>query len=208
MESTRKDHWEKIYETKQPNELSWTQEHPKTSMDFIHGFNLPKSARIIDIGGGDSKLTDFLLAEGFEHITVLDISSKALERGKKRLGDRANKVTWIVSDITEFSPDTTYDLWHDRATFHFLTTQDQIIKYLSVTRKAVNPGGYFIIGTFSTDGPKRCSGLDVKQYSEETLTQLLSKGFEKIRCIKEDHITPFSTRQNFLYCIFRRTSPS
>ena len=208
METTRKDHWEKIYETKQPNELSWTQEHPKTSLDFIHGLNLSKSARIIDIGGGDSKLTDFLLAEGFEHITVLDISSKALERGKKRLGDRANEVTWVVSDITEFSPDTGYDLWHDRAAFHFLTTAGQVIKYLSAARKAVKPGGCVIIGTFSTDGPKRCSGLDVKQYSEETLTELLSKGFEKIRCIKEDHTTPFNTRQNFLFCSFRRTSLS
>jgi ubiquinone/menaquinone biosynthesis C-methylase UbiE len=206
METTRKDHWEKIYETKQPNEVSWTQEFPKTSLDFIHSFNLPKSARIIDIGGGESKLADFLLDEGFEHITVLDISSKALERAKKRLGDMANKVTWIVSNITEFSSDTTYDLWHDRATFHFLTTDGQIIKYLSATRKAVKPGGYVIIGTFSTDGPKRCSGLDVKQYSEETLTKQLSEGFEKIRCIRENHTTPFNTTQNFLFCSFKRTT--
>jgi ubiquinone/menaquinone biosynthesis C-methylase UbiE len=208
METTRKDHWEKIYETKQSNEVSWTQEVPKTSLDFIHSFNLPKSARIIDIGGGDSRLVDFLLVEGFEHIAVIDISSKALERAKRRLGDGANKVTWIVGDITEFSPDTIYDLWHDRATFHFLTTDGQIIKYLSTAQKAVKPGGYVIISTFSTNGPKRCSGLDVKRYSEETLTELLNKGFEKIRCITEDHITPFSTTQNFLFCSFRRTSLS
>lgn len=206
METTRKDHWEKIYETKQPNEVSWTEEVPKTSLDFIHSFNLPKSARIIDIGGGDSRLVDFLLAEGFEHITVLDVSSKALERARKRLGDRANKVTWIVSDLTEFSPDTTYDLWHDRATFHFLTADGQIMRYLSTARKAVKSGGYVTIGTFSTDGPKRCSGLDVKRYSEETLTEQLSKGFEKIRCITEDHITPFNTTQNFLFCSFKRTT--
>lgn len=206
MVTTRKDHWEKIYETKQPNEVSWTQKFPKTSLDFIHSFNLPKSARIIDIGGGDSKLVDFLLAEGFEHITVLDISSKALERGKKRLGESANKVKWIASDITEFSPDTNYDLWYDRATFHFLTADGQIIKYLSTARKAVKPAGYVIIGTFSTNGPKRCSGLDVKQYSEETLTEQLNKGFEKIRCITEDHTTPFNTTQNFLFCSFKRTS--
>jgi ubiquinone/menaquinone biosynthesis C-methylase UbiE len=206
MQTTRKDHWGKLYETKQPNEISWTQEVPKTSLDFIHSFNLPKSARIIDIGGGDSRLVDFLLAEGFEHITVLDISSKAMERAKKRLGDRANKVTWIVSDVTEFSCDTTYDLWHDRATFHFLTTDGQIIKYLSTARKAVKPGGYVIISTFSTSGPKRCSGLDVKRYSEETLTEKLNRGFENIRCITEDQITPLNKIQNFLFCSFRRTS--
>lgn len=206
MGITRKNHWEKIYETKQPNEVSWTQEVPKTSLDFIHGFNLPKSARIIDIGGGDSRLVDFLLGEGFEHITILDISSKALERGKKRLGDRANKVTWIVSDITEFSPDITYDLWHDRATFHFLTTDGQIIRYLSTARKAVKPDGYITIGTISTNGPKRCSGLDIKRYSEETLTEQLNRGFEKISCITEDHTTPFNTIQNFLFCSFRRTT--
>lgn len=206
METTRKDHWEKIYKTKQPNEVSWTEEVPKTSLDFIHSFNLPKSARIIDIGGGDSRLVDFLLAEGFEYITILDISSKALERAQKRLGDRANKVIWIVSDITEFSADTTYDLWHDRATFHFLTADEQIVRYLSTARKAVKPGGYVTIGTFSTNGPKRCSGLDVKRYSEETLTKQLNEGFEKIRCITEDHITPFNTTQNFLFCSFRRTT--
>ncbi len=208
MQTTRKDHWERIYETKQPNEFSWTQEVPGTSLEFIHSFNLPKSSRIIDIGGGDSKLVDFLLDEGFENITVLDISSKALERAKKRLVGRANRVTWIPSDITEFSPDTTYDLWHDRATFHFLTKDTEIKKYLSAMRKSVKPGGYVIIGTFSTKGPKRCSGLDVRQYSEETLMEQLNGGLEKIRCITEDHITPFNTKQNFLFCSFRRTSLS
>ncbi len=206
METTRKEHWEKIYKTKQPNEVSWTEEVPKTSLDFIHSFNLPKSARIIDIGGGDSRLVDFLLDEGFENVTVLDISYKALERAKKRLGDRANRVTWVASDITEFSPDTNYDLWHDRATFHFLTIDEQIMKYLSTARKAVRSGGYVIIGTFSTYGPKMCSGLDVRRYSEETLTEQLNNGFEKIRCIMEDHITPFNTTQNFLFCSFRRTT--
>jgi ubiquinone/menaquinone biosynthesis C-methylase UbiE len=206
METTHKDHWEKIYETKQPNELSWTEEVPKTSLDFRHSFDLPKSARVIDIGGGDSRLVDFLLAEGFEHITVLDVSSKALERAKKRLGDMASRVTWVVSDITEFSPDTMFDLWHDRATFHFLTTDRQIIRYFSTTRKAVKPGGYVIISTFSTDAPKRCSGLDVKRYSEGTLMKQLNRGFEKIRCITEDHVTPFKTTQNFLFCSFKRTT--
>jgi len=135
MEIERKNHWETVYKNKQPNEVSWTQENPKTSLDFIRETNLGKSARIIDIGGGDSKLVDFLLEEGYENISVLDISANALERAKKRLGKNAEKVNWIVSDITEFKPETTYDIWHDRATFHFLTTQEQIKKYSEITQK-------------------------------------------------------------------------
>ena len=157
---------------------------------------------MIDIGGGDSKLVDFLLDEGFEDITVLDISAKALEKAKQRLGDLADKVKWIVSDITEFEPTTTFDLWHDRATFHFLTNKEQITRYMNTARKAVK--GYLTIGTFSDNGPKKCSGLDIKQYNEQTLTAELQNGFDKIRCITEDHITPFNKTQNFLFCSFKR----
>ncbi len=202
MQETTKNHWEKVYETKQPNEVSWTQEVPKTSIEFIHSFNLPKTARIIDVGGGDSKLVDFLLDEGYENITVLDISSKALERAKIRLGDKASRVTWIASDVTEFQTDTTYDIWHDRATFHFLTTTAQIKQYLDIANSVVN--GYLTIGTFSENGPTKCSGLEIKQYSESELEKQLAKGFDKIRCITEDHTTPFNTRQNFLFCSFRK----
>jgi SAM-dependent methyltransferase len=187
---------------KQANELSWTQNVPKTSLDFIHSFRLEKTAKIIDIGGGDSKLVDHLLEEGFENITVLDISEKALEKAKQRLGDKAQKINWIVSDITGYEPDIIFDLWHDRATFHFLTTKEQIQKYIQTARKAVR--GYLTIGTFSTNGPGKCSGLDIRQYSEETLTTELQNGFEKIQCITEDHITPFQTTQNFLFCSFKR----
>lgn len=201
MDKSRK-HWETVYETKSPDQVSWTQDVPKTSLGFIHSFGLTKSAKLIDIGGGDSRLVDFLLDEGFENITVLDISSKALEKAKQRLGDKAGKVHWIVSDITEFQPDTTYDVWHDRAAFHFLTNKDQVAKYLDTARKAVT--GFLIIGTFSDKGPKKCSGLDIQQYSEETLTAQLQHGFDKIRCITEDHITPFGTTQNFLFCSFKR----
>ena len=126
----RSYHWNKIYSTKQPSEVSWTQEVPKTSLDFIHSFGLSKTAKIIDIGGGESKLVDCLLDEGYENITVLDISKNALEKAKKRLGDKAQKVNWVISDITEFKPTINYDIWHDRATFHFLTTNEQISKYL------------------------------------------------------------------------------
>jgi SAM-dependent methyltransferase len=199
---TSKKHWEAVYETKNPDQVSWTQEVPKTSLDFFHSFALRKTAKIIDIGGGDSKLVDSLLDEGFENITVLDISARALEKAKQRLGDRAGKVRWVVSDITAFQADTTYDVWHDRATFHFLTSPDQVSKYMEIARKSV--AGFLTIGTFSDQGPKKCSGLDIKQYTEETLTAELEKSFDKIRCVTEDHVTPFGTKQNFLFCSFRR----
>lgn len=175
---------------------------PKTSLDFITSFGLNKQAKIIDIGGGDSKLVDYLLEQGFENITVLDISEKALEKAKKRLGEKAHKINWIVSDITDFEPETTFDVWHDRAAFHFLTTKEQIEKYLSTARKSVI--GYMIIGTFSENGPIKCSGLEIKQYNKETLTAVFDKNFEKIRCITEDHTTPFDTIQNFLFCSYKR----
>ena len=199
---TRKDHWEKVYSTKQPNEVSWMQELPKTSLDFVHSFNLPKSANIIDVGGGDSKLVDYLLDEDFQNITVLDISEKAIERAKQRLGERATKVNWIISDITEFRPSDTYDCWHDRATFHFLTSTDDMNSYLSIARQSVK--GFMIIGTFSDKGPKKCSMLDVHQYTEKELEQQLQNGFEKLKCVTEDHTTPFNTTQNFLFCSFKR----
>ncbi len=202
MEETTKDHWEKVYETKSPEQVSWTQKVPQTSLDFIHSFNLAKTSKIIDIGGGDSKLVDYLLDEGFENITVLDISAIALEKAKQRLGKKAEKVNWVISDITMFQPDETYDLWHDRATFHFLTTNELVIKYMDIARKAVS--GYLTIGTFSDKGPGKCSGLFIKQYTEETLVTAFQNGFEKIRCITEDHVTPFNTKQNFLFCCFKR----
>ena len=197
-----KKHWENVYQTKQPNQVSWTQDIPKTSLSFIHSYNISKEAKIIDIGGGDSNLVDYLLDEDYENITVLDISESALERAKKRLGEKAKKVTWIVSDVTSFHPDTIYDVWHDRATFHFLTTKNQITEYINIAKTAVT--GYLTIGTFSENGPTKCSGLEIKQYNEEELQSTLATGFEKIKCITEDHVTPFNTTQNFLFCSFRR----
>jgi SAM-dependent methyltransferase len=202
METSRKNHWETVYETKNPNEVSWTQEIPKTSLDFIKSFDLTKKSKIIDIGGGDSKLVDFLIEEGFENITVLDISAKAIEKAKARLGVNSKKVNWVVSDITEFEPNETFEVWHDRATFHFLTSEEQIQKYMETARKSVT--GYLTVGTFSVDGPKKCSGLDIKQYSEETLTAEMENGFKKLKCINEDHTTPFETKQNFIFCSFKR----
>ena len=197
-----KQHWETVYQTKQANEVSWTQETPQTSLDFILSFNLPKSASIIDIGGGDSKLVDFLLDEGYENLTVLDISATALERAKARLGERAEKVNWIVADITDFKPDTSYDVWHDRAAFHFLTENEQIEKYLNIVHAAVT--GFLLIGTVSEDGPKKCSGLEIKQYSGTSLENVFKRDFTKIACKTEDHITPFNTIQNFTFCSLKR----
>ena len=202
MNLDRKKHWETVYKTKNPDQVSWTQESPKTSLEFIHSFGLKKSVKIIDIGGGDSKLVDYLLDEGFENVTVLDISAKSLEKAKDRLGEKANKVNWIVSDITEFEPNMTFDVWHDRATFHFLTTTEQIAKYIKIARKSVN--GFLTIGTFSKNGPEKCSGLEIKQYNEDELTLELENGFEKIKCVTEDHLTPFGTKRNFLFCSFKR----
>lgn len=200
-----KQHWENVYHTKKPSEVSWTQEVPQTSLDFILSGNFPETAAIIDIGGGDSHLAGFLLEAGFTNITVLDISAKALERAQQKLGEKARLVKWIVQDITTFQPDTSYDIWHDRATFHFLTAAAQVNQYLNIAREHIHTGGYTIIGTFSTAGPEKCSGLPIKQYDEDSLTNQLNNGFEKIKCITENHVTPFNTTQHFLFCSFKRT---
>ncbi|PNQ72540.1 SAM-dependent methyltransferase [Hanstruepera neustonica] len=202
MHSDRKTHWETVYKTKGPEQVSWTQAYPKTSLEFIDSFGLEKSAKIIDIGGGDSKLVDYLLDNGFEHITVLDISAKSLEKAQKRLGKKAEMVNWIVSDILEFEPTEVYDVWHDRAAFHFLTNQHDIKRYIEIARQSVR--GYVSIGTFSEHGPKKCSGLNIKQYSETELISQWQDGFKKISCMTEDHVTPFDTTQQFLFCSFKR----
>ena len=202
MSENNKNHWETVYTNKKPNEVSWTQEIPQTSLDFIKGFNISKSAAIIDIGGGDSNLVDFLLADGYTDITVLDISAASLERAKIRLGENSSKVTWIVSDITEFKTERKYQIWHDRATFHFLTSTDQIQEYLKIANIAIN--GFLAIGTFSENGPTKCSNLNIKQYSETELQSAFQDGFSKIRCINEDHRTPFDTIQNFTFCSFKK----
>lgn len=204
MESS-KNHWERIYTTKQRHELSWTQTVPATSLAFLQSFSLTKNSPIIDIGGGESQLVDYLLDEGYTDITVLDISEQAILHTKERLGNRASRVEWVVADVTNFVPTKKYDVWHDRATFHFLTMESQISKYVSVASNFINPHGYLIIGTFSEKGPLKCSGLDIKQYSEQTLQSVLKTRFNKIRCIIEDHLTPFHTLQNFLFCSFRKT---
>ncbi|WP_312994345.1 class I SAM-dependent methyltransferase [Chryseobacterium flavum] len=202
ISSDNKDHWENVYETKSPDQVSWTQKKPQTSLDIINSFGMKKNAPIIDVGGGDSNLVDYLLEEGYENITVLDISEKALERAKQRLGAKAGKVKWIVTDVTAFEPPESYDIWHDRAAFHFLTSSDQVSDYLRITGKYVN--NFMVLGTFSTNGPLKCSGLEIQQYDENSLAEKFKTSFEKIKCINEDHITPFNTTQNFIFCSFRK----
>jgi len=203
-DSERKSHWEKIYQTKLPTEVSWHQDEPVTSLEFISQLDLPKSAKIFDNGAGDSLLVDNLLKLGYENITVLDISEAALNKAKLRLGEKAAKVKWIIADEALCDPCEQFDLWHDRATFHFLTNEKEIAKYVNTIKKCIRPGGFLIMGTFSEKGPKKCSGLEIKQYSESLLNELLKDSFDKMKCITVDHITPFNTTQNFLFCVFRR----
>lgn len=197
MENNLKEHWETVYATKTPQEVSWTQERPAISLDFISSFQLEKSASIIDIGGGDSLLVDFLLDLGYTNLSVLDISAHAIERAKVRLGEKASLVTWIVSDINDFEPLQNYDLWHDRAAFHFLTSKKDIGRYVELVSKYAKQ---LVIGTFSTNGPFKCSGLEITQYDENELGQLFDPhGFEVQTTKREDHMTPFGTTQNFVF---------
>jgi len=197
-----KNHWENVYETKKPDEVSWTQKIPQTSLDLIEEAAKDKTAKIIDIGGGDSNLADFLLEKGFKNISVLDISAKALEKAKTRLGAQSENVDWIATDITAFKPNTTYDIWHDRAAFHFLTEEKEIQKYVEIVRDAVSDT--MIIGTFSLNGPQKCSGLPIVQYDEDRLKEIFSQDFELVKSFTEDHITPFDTVQNFIFCQFQK----
>lgn len=200
----RKKHWESIYETKPLESVSWYQPTPEASLHFFKEFNIPFSAKIIDIGGGDSFLPDFLLKAGYQNITVLDISQNAIDRAKNRLGKNAENITWIVTDISEFQTDEKYDVWHDRAAFHFLTQEKEISNYIEITQKNIAKDGFLIIGTFSETGPKKCSGIPICQYSEESLVSRFNKGFQKIKCFSEDHQTPFNTFQSFIFCCFQR----
>ena len=197
-----KNHWENVYETKNSNEVSWTQEIPETSLELIQNAAADKTSKIIDIGGGDGTLIDFLLERGFESLSVLDISSKALQKAKKRLGSKAEHVQFITSDIREFETEATYEIWHDRATFHFLTEENDIKKYVDIVKNAVSHT--MIIGAFSFEGPQKCSGLPIVQYDAERLQNVFLEDFELIRSFKQNHITPFNTVQNFIFCQFKK----
>ena len=200
----KKKHWENIYQTKKFQEVSWYQEKPSLSLSFLTHYKIPKSAKIIDMGGGDSYLVDYLLALGYQHITVLDISKAALERAKKRLGEEANLVTWIEADAANFEPSEVYDFWHDRAAFHFLTNQQDIDSYIATAYKHLSNTGVLIIGTFSENGPTKCSGIDIQQYSPNTMEERLKPYFLRRNCFQTIHETPTGKYQNFTFCSFRK----
>ena len=200
----RKAHWENVFTTKDTTGTSWFQPYPVTSVAFLDKFDLPASAHVIDIGAGDSRLVDVYVDRGFAGIYVLDISAAALDKAKARLGERAEKVRWIVSDVTEFDAPVPFDFWHDRAAFHFLTDDDQVKRYVEIAAASIRPGGYLVLGTFSEHGPDRCSGLPVRQYSDASMSARFDPYFERLRCVTETHETPGHALQEFVFCSFRR----
>jgi SAM-dependent methyltransferase len=202
----RKEHWENIYTSKSPLDVSWYQTHADRSLALIQKTGVERASRIIDVGGGASTLVDDLIDKGYEAITVLDVSSAGLAHAKSRLGDRAAQVEWIVADATQANlPSNHYDLWHDRAVFHFLTQAEDRARYNQALRQAVRPGGHVVLSTFALDGPPKCSGLEIVRYSPESLLAELGPGMELIERSSVLHQTPFGTQQIFIYCWFRKT---
>lgn len=200
----RQAHWQNVYQTKGEREVSWFQESPEISLDLIRATGVGPDGPIIDIGGGASRLVDVLLDAGFISITVLDLSEKALEASKARLGARGAAVDWVVADVTTWQPSQTYDVWHDRAAFHFLTDPDDQAAYAEYVRKAVNPGGHVIIGTFALDGPERCSGLPVVRHDAVSVGRMLGNSFVLIESRRHDHHTPGGAIQKFQFSRFQR----
>jgi SAM-dependent methyltransferase len=202
-----KSHWERVYSTKETTAVSWFQEHAHQSFSLIRDTEVPLFASIIDVGGGASTLVDDLLANGYSKITVLDLSAAALAATKTRLGALGNSVQWLEADITEATlPECSFDVWHDRAVFHFLTSPEERQVYVQVVLRSVKPGGHVIVATFAEDGPTQCSGLPVMRYSADELHAEFGAPFELLRHEKEEHHTPFGTVQQFVYCYCRKVS--
>jgi ubiquinone/menaquinone biosynthesis C-methylase UbiE len=203
----RKTHWENIYQTKEVNEVSWYREHLENSLRLIMQTGIGRNAAVIDIGGGSSTLVDDLLSRGFTNVSVLDISGQALETSRKRLGAKAQLIEWIEADITQVSlPENHYDVWHDRAVFHFLTDENDRREYIKAVKRSLKTGGHVIVASFGLNGPKKCSGLDVVQYSTDSMHAEFGKSFELVESLSETHQTPFGTTQEFIYCYCRLTA--
>jgi SAM-dependent methyltransferase len=200
----RETHWDNVYRTKREDEVSWFQASPTLSLDLIHVAGVERDASIIDIGGGASRLVDALVEEGFANLAVLDVSEAATETAKARLGAHATGVAWIVADVTKWEPSRTYDLWHDRAAFHFLTAPEDRTAYAQRVLRAVRPGGHVIIGTFALDGPERCSGLPVVRHDAESIGTVLGPSFALIETRRDDHRTPMGGNQKFQFSRFQR----
>jgi 2-polyprenyl-3-methyl-5-hydroxy-6-metoxy-1,4-benzoquinol methylase len=197
-------HWEKIYREKAPDAVSWYRPHLETSLALIEKAAPERGVSIIDVGGGESTLVDDLVAHGYQNITVLDVSRIAIDVTKKRLGSASEGVQWIATDIVNGELATNaYDVWHDRAVFHFLTTMDQRVAYIRQVARAVKPGGHVLVSTFGPEGPTKCSGLEVVRYDAESLHAEFGARFRMLDSIKELHHTPFGTTQQFLYCLCR-----
>jgi len=202
----KKDHWESVYKDKSHLEVSWHQKKPTISLTLIKKIAQNNTDCIIDVGGGASTLSDFLLEEGFNNITVLDLSSNALAHAKQRLGDKSTFIEWKVEDVTNFVSTNKYDIWHDRAVFHFLTTKDDREKYKQVLESSIKTGGCVIIAAFSIGGPKKCSGLDIVQYDAVKLKNELGNNFTFIEERRENHITPAGKEQKFGYYVFTKNA--
>ena len=199
----RQAHWEDVYAGKAENEVSWFQENPAPSLESIAWAGATHASSIIDIGGGASRLVDKLIAMGFLDITVLDLSAAALDAAKARLGQQAAKVRWIVADVTVWEPAQAYDVWHDRAAFHFLTEEKDRAAYVARLKRGLRTGGHAIIATFALDGPEKCSGLPVMRYDAASLGQALGPGFRLVDLRRHEHATPWKSQQTFQFSIFR-----
>jgi len=197
-------HWTQIYQTKAAHEVSWYQDRPDVSLALIEQAQMAREAAIIDVGAGASTLVDHLIANGYTDITLLDLSEAALNTARARLGAAAVQLTWLVGDITSIAlPQQRYDLWHDRAVFHFLTDRVQREQYVGQVRHAVKPGGHVIMATFAPDGPEQCSGLTTARYDAQTLHSIFGSGFELVSSTQEAHVTPWGSEQKFVYCYCR-----
>jgi 2-polyprenyl-3-methyl-5-hydroxy-6-metoxy-1,4-benzoquinol methylase len=204
MNMDARTHWEKIYTTKAPDQVSWYRPHLETSLGLVLRAVSDRAASIVDVGGGESTLVDDLLQEGFQNITVLDVSQAAIDVNKARLGEKASSVRWLVADVTQVQLQVSaYDLWHDRAVFHFLTAKEQRTAYVRQVIQAVKSGGHVIVSTFGPEGPTKCSGLEVVRYDAESLHEEFGARFRLVESSKEIHQTPFGTTQQFLYCYCR-----
>lgn len=203
MTVSRKEHWEHVYQTRGPSELSWYQPVPEKSMELIRKTGVPLDAPIIDIGGGTSTLVDLLVRSGYSDITVLDIAANALETSRERAGKSASQVQWIESDVLDFEPLRHYRIWHDRAVFHFQVEEDRVQKYLEVVRKALTPNGFLALSTFGPEGPDRCSNLPTRRYSVEELSDRLDALFDLVVFELEEHVTPGKARQQFLCTLWK-----
>lgn len=197
-----KAHWEAIYKTNQPHQVSWFQREAKISLDFIRRVAPQLTAAIIDVGGGASTLVDGLVAAGYRRVTVLDLSATALEQARRRLGAAASQVAWLEADVLLADlPRATFDVWHDRAVFHFLTASTDRAAYVKEVQMSVKPGGYVLVATFANDGPTRCSGLPVVRYTADALHHEFGSTFRLVESVREEHVTPSGTTQAFVYCL-------